>query len=129
MALRLPVHSDSSSRAFRAALLVLLVGLLAYALSPMAADVQPDTTKWTPELTMQSDQITDSEIFRDGKHVAYVVREAVMDKTTSEFRQHIHVVAVDGSFDVQCTRGEHVPIGRDRRGGQFSHTEHSVLDE
>lgn len=56
---------------------------------------------------MRYDQITDTEISPDGEHVAYVVQEAVMDETTSEFRQQIHVVATDGSSDTQYTRGEH----------------------
>jgi len=68
---------------------------------------QPDTTRWTPELSVQYDQITETEISPDGEYVAYVVREAVMDDTTSEFRQHIHVVAVNGSMDAQYTRGKH----------------------
>jgi Tol biopolymer transport system component len=87
------------------------VGLLAGAFAPRSADAQPDTTRWTPALTMQYDQIADTEISPDGEHVAYVVREAVMEATTSAFRQHIHVAAVDGSFDLQYTRGEHSNFG------------------
>ena len=90
-----------------ASLLIALVGLLGGALQPKAGHAQPDTTRWTPELTMQYDQIPETEISPDGEQVAYVVREAVMDETTSEFRQHIHVAAVDGSSDVQFTYGEH----------------------
>lgn len=71
------------------------------------AFAQSDTKRWTPELTMRYDQIPDTEISPDGEHVAYVVREAVTATETSTFRQHIHVVATDGSFDVQYTRGEH----------------------
>ena len=93
-------------RHLRTALIILLAGLLSYA-APRSAGAQPDTTRWTPALTMQYDQIAETEISPDGQHVAYVVREAVMDKTTSTFRQHIYVAAVDGSFDVQYTRGEH----------------------
>lgn len=83
-----------------------------------AAEAQPDTmsdttstppkeSRWTPELSMQYDQITETEISPDGEHVAYVVREAVMDKTTSEYRQHIYVASASGDSDVQYTRGEH----------------------
>ena len=92
----------------RPALFTILTALLtALCFAPNNLHAQPDTTRWTPELTMQYDQITDTEISPDGQHVAYVVREAVMDETTSEFRQQIHVVATDGSTDVQYTRGEH----------------------
>jgi len=94
-------------RHLRAALIILLAGLPSYGLAPRSAGAQPDTTRWTPALTMQYDQIADTEISPDGNRVAYVVREAVMDKTTSTFRQHIYVAAVDGSLDVQYTRGEH----------------------
>jgi dipeptidyl aminopeptidase/acylaminoacyl peptidase len=87
--------------------LVVLASLLVCSLVPINAGAQPDTTRWTPELTMQYDQITETEISPDGEQVAYVVREAVMDETTSEYRQHIHVASVDGSSDAQFTYGEH----------------------
>jgi dipeptidyl aminopeptidase/acylaminoacyl peptidase len=81
--------------------------LLASGVAPRAANAQPDTTRWTPRLSMQYDQIPETEISPDGEQVAYVVRKAVMDETTSEFRQHVHVASVDGSSDVQFTYGEH----------------------
>ena len=85
----------------RPALFTILTTLLtALCFAPNSLPAQPDMTRWTPELAMQYDQITDTEISPDGQHVAYVVREAVMDETTSEFRQQIHVVATDGSTDV-----------------------------
>lgn len=71
------------------------------------ASAQPDTTRWTPELSMQYDDIAETAISPDGKHVAYVTREAIMDKTTSEFRLHIHIVNSEGSKDIQYTHGEH----------------------
>ncbi|MEF8817872.1 MAG: S9 family peptidase [Salinibacter sp.] len=82
-------------------------GLLTGGLAPNSLYAQPDTTRWTPELRMQYDEIIDTEIAPGGGHVAYVVREAVMDETTSEYRQQIHVAGVDGSFDEQFTYGEH----------------------
>jgi dipeptidyl aminopeptidase/acylaminoacyl peptidase len=91
----------------RSVLARLIVALCVFlGLAPSAA-AQPDTTRWTPELTMQYDQITDTEISPDGQHVAYAVREAIVGETTSEYRQQVHVVATDGSTDVQYTRGEH----------------------
>lgn len=77
---------------------LLLVGLFLIALDARPLSAQPDTTRWTSELTMQCDQITHTEISPDGKHVAYVIQEAVMNKTTSTFRRHMHVVAVGGSL-------------------------------
>lgn len=72
-----------------------------------AAPAQPDTTRWTPELTMRYDVIAEVEISPGGQHVAYVTSEAVMEQTTSTLRRQIHVVATDGSFDKQYTQGEH----------------------
>ena len=74
---------------------------------PATATAPADTTAWTPELAMQYHSITETAMAPDGAHVAYVVREAVMDETTSTYRQQIHVVARDGSSDIQFTRGEH----------------------
>lgn len=107
MDLRLPIRSSTSNRALFTPHLVLLTSLVAYGLMPRSAAAQPDTTRWTSELAMRYDQITDTEISADGEQVAYVVREAVMDRTTSTYRRHVHVAAVDGSFDVQYTQGEH----------------------
>lgn len=86
---------------------LLLVVFVLLALDARPVSAQPDTPRWTPELAMQYDQITETEISPDGEQVAYVVEEAVMDKTTSTYRRHVHVAAVDGSFDAQYTRGEH----------------------
>lgn len=77
---------------------LLLAGFFLIASDARPFSAQPDTTRWTPELTMQYDQITDTEISPGGKHVAYVIQEAVMNKTTSTFRRHVHVVAVGGSL-------------------------------
>jgi dipeptidyl aminopeptidase/acylaminoacyl peptidase len=74
---------------------------------PATATAPADTTAWTPELAMQYHSITETAMAPDGAHVAYVVRRAVMDETTSTYRQQIHVVARDGSSDIQFTRGEH----------------------
>ena len=71
------------------------------------ASAQPDTTRWTSELAMQHDQITETEISPDGEQVAYVVREALMEGEQSEYRSQIHLVSADGERDVQYTRGEH----------------------
>jgi dipeptidyl aminopeptidase/acylaminoacyl peptidase len=95
------------SRYFRVLFVAFLAGLLACGLAPRTTSAQPDTTRWTPELAAQYHGISDTEISPGGEQVAYVVLELVMDETTSEFRQHIHVASVDGSSDVQFTYGEH----------------------
>lgn len=70
------------------------------------ASAQSPTDRWTPELAMQHDQITETEISPNGEQVAYVVREALMEGEQSEYRSQIHVVSADGERDVQYTRGE-----------------------
>ena len=74
---------------------------------PHSALAQSDEPSWTAELAMQYHWITQTAMSPDGEHVAYVVRKAVMDENTSEFRQHLYVAHADGSSDVQYTRGEH----------------------
>ena len=71
------------------------------------AAAQPDSSSWTPELAMQHDQITETEISPGGQQVAYVVQEALMEGDQSEFRSQIRLVSADGEQDVQYTRGEH----------------------
>ncbi|MDX1284456.1 MAG: prolyl oligopeptidase family serine peptidase, partial [Draconibacterium sp.] len=62
--------------------------------------------KWTPEKIMEYKNITGTNISPDGKYVAYVVRTPVMADDKSEYNSQIWVAAVDGSFDIQYTRGE-----------------------
>jgi len=71
------------------------------------ASAQPPADRWTPELAMQHDQITETEISPDGRQVAYVVREALMEEEKSEYRSQVHLVSADGERDVQYTRGDH----------------------
>ncbi|MBN2031241.1 S9 family peptidase [bacterium] len=71
-----------------------------------AQEEEPNWDKWTPELQMRFKNITDTDMSPDDKYVAYVVREAVMEEEKSEFVSQIWVVATDGSFNVQYTRGE-----------------------
>lgn len=62
--------------------------------------------KWTPEKIMEYKNITDTNISPDGKYVAYVVSQPVMEGEKSEYNSQIWVAATDGSFDLQYTRGE-----------------------
>lgn len=82
---------------------LLLIGLMA---APMLAqDAEPEG--WTPEVAMQFKSITDTALSPDGKRVAYVVREPLMEGETSEYRSHIWMAGTDQSYNYQFTRGEH----------------------
>jgi len=92
---------------FYVRLIILLTGSFLHTIHPDNSPAQTGSKGWTPELSMQYRKIMATEMSFEGKHVAYVVREAVMDSTTSEFRQHIRVVSADGTSDVRYTRGKH----------------------
>lgn len=62
--------------------------------------------KWTPEHIMKFKSISDTELSPDGKYVAYVVREPLMEGDKSEYLSHIWVAASDKSFNVQYTQGD-----------------------
>jgi hypothetical protein len=59
-------HFARYHRRSYAVLVAVLAGLLAGGLAPRSAAAQPDTTRWTPELAMQYDQIADTEISPGG---------------------------------------------------------------
>jgi dipeptidyl aminopeptidase/acylaminoacyl peptidase len=61
---------------------------------------------WTAEKIMQYKNITGTNISPDGKYIAYVVRVPFMEGEKSEYNDQIYIAAVDGSFNVQYTRGE-----------------------
>ena len=61
---------------------------------------------WTAESIMEYKNITQTNSSPDGRYVAYVVREALMEGEKSEYNSQIWVSSVDGVFDVQYTRGE-----------------------
>ena len=63
-------------------------------------------TAWTPEGMMKYRNITDTDISPDGKYIAYVVSDAVMEGEKSEYNSQIWIAATDGAFNVQYTRGE-----------------------
>ena len=86
---------------------IILAGMLLGILRPQSIKAQTDTTRWTPELSMQYQSITATEISPDGNYVAYVVEKPEINKTTSEFHWHIHVTTTDGSKDIQYTHGDH----------------------
>ncbi len=78
---------------------------VAHAQAPLRAVV--DTTRWSPALSMQYRGVSGVDLSPDGRLLAYVVRNAVMTDEQSEYLSHVWVAAVDGSFNVQYTQGEH----------------------
>ena len=65
-----------------------------------------DTLAWTPEHTMRFHRVGNVDLAPDGRHVAYVVSEPLMEGEQSEWLGHVWVAAADGSSDVQYTRGD-----------------------
>lgn len=65
-----------------------------------------DSTLWSPEFCMSLSVPTSSTISPNGKFIAYTVREAKTEEKESSYLTHIWVAAVDGSFNLQYTRGE-----------------------
>jgi dipeptidyl aminopeptidase/acylaminoacyl peptidase len=63
-------------------------------------------TAWTPELAMRVKAIGPVVPSPDGKQVAYVVGEAVMEGEKSETVSQIYLANADGSDAFQLTRGE-----------------------
>jgi len=61
---------------------------------------------WTPEKIMKYKNVTQTNISPDGKYIAYVVRDPVMEGEKSEYNDQVWVAATDGSFNLQYTRGE-----------------------
>jgi dipeptidyl aminopeptidase/acylaminoacyl peptidase len=82
-----------------------LLAVLAVLTAPVTAIAQ-DVERWTPELSMRYRAIQGTDLSPDGRLVAYVVREPVMDGEKSEYLSHIWVAATDGSRNVQYTRGD-----------------------
>jgi dipeptidyl aminopeptidase/acylaminoacyl peptidase len=81
----------------------LLVGLLTYSLFPA---VWAQSTGWTPELAMRVKRVSHVRVSADGKRVAFVVSQAVMDSEKSEWLSQIHLAASDGTGAMQLTQGE-----------------------
>jgi Tol biopolymer transport system component len=73
--------------------------------APAIADT-PKPTEWTPELMMTVQSVGAVQPSPDGKRVAYVVGETVMDGEKSERLSQIHVANADGSDAFQLTQGE-----------------------
>ncbi len=80
--------------------------LLLFLLSVGIVQAQEDTLSWTPEFMMKIKSISSVTLSPDGEHVAYEVREPVMEGEKSEYLSHIWVAKTDGSDAAQYTRGD-----------------------
>ncbi|MGD8320730.1 MAG: S9 family peptidase [Gemmatimonadota bacterium] len=67
--------------------------------------VQAQEGGWTPELAMRYRTVGGVAISSDGSRVAYTVRHAEMEGSTSRYVSQVWVAAADGSGDRQYTRG------------------------
>src|SRR5262245_3600375 len=72
-------------------------------ISPVA---NAESVPWTPELVMQIKRVSHVRVSPDGKRVAFVVANAVMELEKSEWLSHIYLAAADGTGAVQLTQGE-----------------------
>ncbi len=74
---------------------MLSISLISFSLS--SQDV------WSPEETMKIKSISQTDISNDGKYVAYVVREPIMEDKKSEYLSQIWVSNVDTKENIQYT--------------------------
>ena len=66
----------------------------------------PDDFEWTPESMISLPVVGETVISPDGSHVAYTVRETLMEGEQSEYLTHIWIAKTDGSMNRQFTRGQ-----------------------
>ena len=62
----------------------LLVSLILMSIVSFSFSQHIDSLQWTPEYCMKFRNISGVDISPDGKYVAYVVRDAVMEEEKSE---------------------------------------------
>ena len=74
---------------------MLSISLISFSLS--SQDV------WSPEESMKIKSISQTDISNDGKYVAYVVREPIMEDKKSEYLSQIWVSNVDTKENIQYT--------------------------
>ncbi len=70
------------------------------------ASAQEARRAWTPELQMQVKRVNQVAVSPNGRRVAIVVAEAMMDGEKSEWLSQIHVADTDGTRRFQLTRGD-----------------------
>jgi dipeptidyl aminopeptidase/acylaminoacyl peptidase len=88
-----------------------IAAIAAFALSasstaPLRSQGSQATPGWTPDLMMKVKRVSAVEPSPDGKRVAFVVGEALMDGEKSEWLSQTHVANADGSQPIQLTRGD-----------------------
>ena len=76
-------------------LFLLSISLISFSLS--SQDV------WSPEESMKIKSISQTDISNDGKYVAYVVREPIMEDKKSEYLSQIWVSNVETKENIQYT--------------------------
>ncbi len=86
------------TRLFAAAFLWCAIGL--------PASGRADDTRWSAETMMKVKRVSAVTPSPDGRRVAFVVAEAVMEGEKSEWLSHIHLGAADGSGSRHLTRGD-----------------------
>ncbi|NNF38460.1 MAG: hypothetical protein HKN71_07325, partial [Gemmatimonadetes bacterium] len=94
-----------------ALVLVLALGVSAappalHALPLQEAQVADAPQEWSPAVSMEFRGVSSTVISPDGAHVAFVVREPLMEGEQSEYLSHIWMAAADGSGARQFTRGD-----------------------
>ncbi|NNK63894.1 MAG: S9 family peptidase [Gemmatimonadetes bacterium] len=98
----------------RLAALVLALGVSASIAAPPALHALPlqqaqaadASQEWSPAVSMEFRGVSSTVISPDGAHVAFVVREPLMEGEQSEYLSQIWMAAADGSGARQFTRGD-----------------------
>ena len=88
----------------RVVIILAVIGCLAI-FSAAHAQVSEEL-RWTPEYSMQFKSISDVTLSPDGKYVAYVVREALMEGEKSTYLSHVWVASLEEGWSRQFTQGE-----------------------
>jgi dipeptidyl aminopeptidase/acylaminoacyl peptidase len=71
-----------------------------------AQEAEAPLDHWSPTLSMEFRGVGATALSPDGRHVAFVVTEPLMEGEQSEYLSHVWAAASDGSWARQYTRGE-----------------------
>jgi len=71
-----------------------------------ANEINSQDLKWTPEESMKIKSIGQVNVSQNGKYIAYVVREAVMEEEKSEYLSQIWISASDKSSNEKYTHSK-----------------------
>lgn len=78
----------------------ILCGLASLATPVMASEI------WTPEAVLDVRWVAGAQLSPDGRWVAHIVSEALVDDEESSYRTHVWLSATDGVRSFQLTRGK-----------------------